>query len=79
MQPEAKAKDMDSGIETRETVSPDFQLFIILFTMPCNILQFRWKYNLAERGGFEPPRGLTPCHVSSVVPSATRPPLRARQ
>lgn len=30
----------------------------------------------AERQGFEPWMSFTPCHVSSVVPSATRPSLQ---
>lgn len=30
----------------------------------------------AEREGFEPSRDFTPCHVSSVVVSASHPPLQ---
>ncbi len=34
-------------------------------------------FNTAEREGFEPSRGVTLCHVSSVVLSAAQPPLHS--
>ncbi len=47
------------------------------FSIVKTLILLRFKLgNLAEREGFEPSRGFIPWHVSSVLVSATHPPLR---
>ena len=48
-------------------------LWLFISSLPSRVKSRRRKNNNAEGEGFEPPNRLSDCHVSSVVPSTSRP------